>query len=401
MGSIAPEIGQATIRAAFAVASGQGATGTDSTFQQGALGSCSGLLPPTVEMVRLQYSPTSEQRGALVMRLKYIGTSGDIDVDALGYAPEQVADLRNMRLKTNGMYIFAGKVSSGKTTTLQRCLNAMYAEKRGEITIYAAEDPKELELDGAIQAQISAGLDAVEAFRTAMKAALRSDPNVIVLGEIRAPELAEMALEAAKTGHALWSTVHAGSALGILNRLINLGVDREDLKDPRTVGGLIYQRLVGVICPDCRVDFPRAVADGLLEGDLAVRFARLSGQRLTDLHVRGPGCARCQSGLVGRTVVAETIRPDAALLEIYMDRSRLEAEKYWLLPREKGGLGGVPVLHHALAKVGAAIADINETQEEVDLLETYEREFAHLTDRLRHDISALRQGAPTRGIGRG
>ncbi|MGA1269895.1 MAG: GspE/PulE family protein, partial [Gemmobacter sp.] len=401
LGSIAPEIGQAMIRAAFAVASGQGATGTDSTFQQGALGGRSGLLPPMVEMIRLQYSPTSDQRGALVMRLKYIGTNGDIDVDALGYAPEQVADLRNMRLKTNGMYIFAGKVSSGKTTTLQRCLNAMYVEKRGEITIYAAEDPKELELDGAIQAQISAGLDAVEAFRTAMKAALRSDPNVIVLGEIRAPELAEMALEAAKTGHALWSTVHAGSALGILNRLINLGVDREDLKDPRTVGGLIYQRLVGVMCPDCRVDFPRAVADGLLEGELAVRFARLSGQRLADLHVRGPGCARCQSGLVGRTVVAETIRPDAALLEIYMDRSRLEAEKYWLLPRDKGGLGGLPVLHHALVKVGAAIADINETQEAGDLRETYEREFAHLTDRLRHDIAVLRQGTPARGLGRG
>ena len=401
MGSIAPEIGQAMIRAAFAVASGQGATGTDSTFQQGALGGRSGLLPPTLEMVRLQYSPTSDQRGALVMRLKYVGTMSDIDVEALGYAPEQVADLRNMRLKTNGMYIFAGKVSSGKTTTLQRCLNAMYVEKRGEITIYAAEDPKELELDGAIQAQISAGHDAVEAFRTAMKAALRSDPNVIVLGEIRAPALAEMALEAAKTGHALWSTVHAGSALGILNRLINLGVDREDLKDPRTVGGLIYQRLVGIICPGCRVDFPRAVADGLLDGDLAVRFARLSGQRLTDLHVRGPGCARCQSGLLGRTVVAETIRPDAALLEIYMDRSRLEAEKYWLLPRDKGGLGGLPVLHHALVKVGAAIADINETQEEVDLLETYEREFAHLTDRLRHDIAVLRQGTPARGLGRG
>jgi type II secretory ATPase GspE/PulE/Tfp pilus assembly ATPase PilB-like protein len=395
--AMSPEIGQAMIRAAFAVASGQGATGTDSTFQQGALGNRSGLLPPNVEMIRLQYTPTSDQRGALVMRLKYIGSNGDTDVDALGYAPEQVADLRNMRLKTNGMYILAGKVSSGKTTTLQRCLNAMYVEKRGEISIYAAEDPKELELDGAIQAQISAGHSATEAFRTAMKAALRSDPNVIVLGEIRSSELAEMAMEAAKTGHALWSTVHAGSALGILNRLINLGVDREDLKDPRTVGGLIYQRLIGVMCRHCRVSFPEAVADGVLDGDLAVRFARLTGQRLGDLFVRGRGCPRCQAGLTGRTVVAETIRPDAALLEIYMDRSRLEAEKYWLAPREGGGLGGAPVLHHALAKAGAAIADINEIQEEVDLLETYEREFASLTDRLRRDIAVLRHP----GVGHG
>jgi hypothetical protein len=80
-----------------------------------------------------------------------------------------------------------------------------------------------------------------------------------------------------------------------------------------------------------------------------------------------------------------------------MDRSRLEAEKYWLAPREGGGLGGAPVLHHALAKAGAAIADINEIQEEVDLLETYEREFASLTDRLRRDIAVLRHP----GVGHG
>lgn len=382
--------GQATIRAAFAVASGQGASGTDSTFQQGALNPRSGLLPPNVEMMRLQYTPTSDQRGALVMRLKYIGRSGETDVDSLGYSAQQVADLRNMRLKTNGMYIFAGKVSSGKTTTLQRCLNAMYLEKRGEISIYAAEDPKELELSGAIQAQISAGNNSNEAFRTAMKAALRSDPNVIVLGEIRSEELAAMAIEAAKTGHALWSTVHAGSALGILNRLINLNADREDLKDPRTVGGLIYQRLIGVICRECRVSFPEAVASGELEADLANRFVALSGQAPDSLFVRGPGCRACQSGLSGRTVVAETIRPDARLLELYMDKSRIDAEHYWITPSENGGLGGVPVLHHALVKVGAAVADLNEVQEEVELIETYQRELADLVPRLRAEIAQMR-----------
>jgi type II secretory ATPase GspE/PulE/Tfp pilus assembly ATPase PilB-like protein len=190
--------GQEMIRAAFAVSTGQGASGTDSTFQQGAMFQKSGLLPDNVEMLRLQYTPTSDQRGALVMRLKYVGKSTETDVDALGYSPQQSRDLKNMRLKTNGMYIFAGKVSSGKTTTLQRCLNAMYLDKKKEISIYAAEDPKELELLGAIQAQISAGQNANDAFKLAMKAALRSDPNVIVLGEIRSEELTSMAVEAAK-----------------------------------------------------------------------------------------------------------------------------------------------------------------------------------------------------------
>ena len=388
--------GQEMIRAAFAVASGQGATGTDSTFQQGAMFTKSGLLPSAVEMLRLQYTPTSDSRGALVMRLKYVGNDIETDVDSLGYSDEQATDLRKMRLKTNGMYIFAGKVSSGKTTTLQRCLNAMYIEKRKEITIYAAEDPKELELPGAIQAQISAGKDSNDAFRLAMKAALRSDPNVIVLGEIRSEELTSMAIEAAKTGHALWSTVHAGSALGILNRLINLGADREDLKDPRTVGGLIYQRLLGVMCPQCSLTFPEAMETGTLELELGERFLKLSEQPANTLYVRGSGCSNCFMGLTGRTVVAETIRPDARLLELYMSDSRLSAEKYWLAPREEGGLGGSPVLHHALVKVGAGLIDINEVEEEVDLVENYERELGHLITRLRHDIAALLSKRTTR-----
>jgi general secretion pathway protein E len=382
--------GQEMIRAAFAVSTGQGASGTDSTFQQGAMFQKSGLLPDNVEMLRLQYSPTSDQRGALVMRLKYVGKNTDTDVDSLGYSQQQSIDLKNMRLKTNGMYIFAGKVSSGKTTTLQRCLNAMYLDKKKEISIYAAEDPKELELLGAIQAQITAGQSANDAFKMAMKAALRSDPNVIVLGEIRSEELTSMAVEAAKTGHALWSTVHAGSALGILNRLINLGADREDLKDPRTVGGLIYQRLIGVLCPHCKVPLPVAVKTNLVEEDLALRLVKLTAQNPHEIFCRGPGCSSCFMGLAGRTVVAETIRPDARLLETYMDSSRIEAERYWIKPKEEGGLGGAPVMHHALVKVGAGIVDINEVQEEVDLLESYERDLSYLTDRLRTEISAFR-----------
>jgi general secretion pathway protein E len=383
--------GQEMIRAAFAVSSGQGASGTDSTFQQGAMFQKSGLLPDNVEMLRLQYTPTSDQRGALVMRLKYVGKNTDTDVDSLGYSQQQSIDLKNMRLKTNGMYIFAGKVSSGKTTTLQRCLNAMYLDKKKEISIYAAEDPKELELLGAIQAQITAGQSANDAFKMAMKAALRSDPNVIVLGEIRSEELTSMAVEAAKTGHALWSTVHAGSALGILNRLINLGADREDLKDPRTVGGLIYQRLIGVLCQNCKITLPTAVQSDQVEEDLAVRLVKLTAQNPHEIFCRGPGCSSCFMGLSGRTVVAETIRPDARLLETYMDSSRIEAERYWIKPKAEGGLGGAPVMHHALVKVGAGIVDINEVQEEVDLLESYERDLSYLTERLRSEISMFRQ----------
>ena len=102
-------------------------------------------------------------------------------------------------------------------------------------------------------------------------------------------------------------------------------------------------------------------------------------------------------GLSGRTVVAETIRPDAKLLELYMDESRIRAEQYWLAPRDEGGMGGAPVMHHAMVKVGAGIVDINEVQEEVDLLENYERELFHLVPRLHREIAEIRQGIGAAG----
>ena len=135
---------------------------------------------------------------------------------------------------------------------------------------------------------------------------------------------------------------------------------------------------------------PITVKTNLVEEDLALRLVKLTAQNPHEIFCRGPGCSSCFMGLAGRTVVAETIRPDARLLETYMDSSRIEAERYWIKPKEEGGLGGAPVMHHALVKVGAGIVDINEVQEEVDLLESYERDLSYLTDRLRTEISAFR-----------
>jgi type II secretory ATPase GspE/PulE/Tfp pilus assembly ATPase PilB-like protein len=154
---------------------------------------------------------------------------------------------------------------------------------------------------------------------------------------------------------------------------------------------LIYQRLIGVLCQSCKITLPTAVKSDQVEEDLALRLVKLTAQNPHEIFCRGPGCSSCFMGLSGRTVVAETIRPDARLLETYMDSSRIEAERYWIKPKAEGGLGGAPVMHHALVKVGAGIVDINEVQEEVDLLESYERDLSYLTERLRSEISMFRQ----------
>lgn len=385
-----PEDGVALVKAAMAVAADQGSASSDLAFQQGALTPASGLLPRGVELVRLQYSPTSENRSALVMRIKYRADPKEVEIDSLGYAEHHIRDIAVMRRRTNGLYLLAGKVSSGKSTTLQRTLNKMMIEKDREISMFIIEEPKELDIPGAIQVVAKTQPDGTDGFSAGMWAALRSDPNVIVLGEIRTERIAALAMEVIGSGHAVWSTIHAGSAFGILDRLLDLKVPREDLTRPDLKGGLIYQRLCGVMCPHCRRDLPTGLRDRTISHDLAKGALRLFDLPPERLFLRGDGCDRCRGGLTGRTVVAETVELTPELLVLLRDGKREEMRRHWVTPKEAGGMGGLPVLHHALVKVGAGLCDLNEVEEEVDLLSVYERDYAELIPRLRADVAALR-----------
>jgi general secretion pathway protein E len=380
--------GMAIVKAVFAVASDTKGSSSELSSQQGALTPASGLLPPGVDLVRLQYSATSEGRGGLVMRLKYGSRNVDADIDNLGYDKGHIRDIAVMRRRTNGLYIISGKVSSGKSTTLQIIMNQMYKEKKAEIATYTIEEPVELEIPSAIQVAVKPGANGGDGFADAIKDALRSDPNVIVLGEIRSRETAALAVESVMTGHALWSTIHASSALGIMDRLLDLDVPRWKIGEPSVVRGLAYQRLVGVICENCRITFTEAIPRGDIDLDLAERTGEVLGKSLSALFLRGPGCDCCFNGLKGRTVVAETVLTDSHLLDLFLSEKRSEMRRYWVTPRDQGGLGGTPVMHHAMLKVAAGLCDINEIEEEVDLLSAYLHEYPHLLDRLRRDVAA-------------
>lgn len=390
-----PEDGIALINAVFAVASDQGSMAGSSSFMKGALLRSSGLLPTGVDLARLQHSPATDYRPFLAIRLKYTSQSNEDDLSKLGYLPRQLVDLQLMRRRTSGLYLLSGKVSSGKTTTLQKLLNAMIEEKSHEISIMALEEPVELDVSGAVHVSIIAhsGQTREQAFIEAVKATLRSDPNVVVIGELRDRELACRAVELAMTGHALWSTVHAGSALGILDRLSDLGVESWKLADPTIVRGLVYQRLIGLLCPKCKLSFSKAVNGNYLSQSLAKKTAQLTGRSAQQLFVRGKGCSNCRSGLIGRTVVAETLLPDPLILNYYADGDRSAMRDHWLKPKTKNGLGGIPVLHHALIKVGMGICDINEVEEEVDLISSYVRDYPLQSKSLATDVdSAIKEG---------
>lgn len=384
--------GMPLIKAMFAVASDIAGASSEISFQQGALTAKSRLLPPSLDMIRLQYTPESEGRGSVVMRLKPKANVAEMNIDMLGYNIQQMSDIDTMRKRTNGLYILAGKVSSGKTTTLQRVLNKMIVEKSREISMYTIEEPKELELPNAIQHPAKTLPDGTDGFFEGMKAALRSDLNVIVVGEIRSKMLADLAIQAVMTGHALWSTVHAGSALGILDRLSDFGIEPWKLQDPSVVRGLVYQRLCGVICPHCRMDMAHAVGEGRMEEAFASTLSNLFAKDLKDLYIRGEGCPKCKGmGLIGRTVVAETCLTDPHLLDLFKRGERMEMRRYWTQGVDAGGMGGMPVMHHALSKVGAGICNVFEIEEEVDLVSSYVRDFSHLMPRLADDADVLKR----------
>ena len=373
------EEGKAIINAAFAVATDQGSETGSTSFIKGALAKPSGLLPAGVDLVRLQYSPTTGHCASLVMRLKYSNSQGNFDLKELGFLNRQVTDIGLMRKRTSGLYLLAGKVSSGKTTTLQRILNAMVREKNYEISIYSIEEPVELDINGAIHVGVfpKPNQTRSEAFIEAIKATLRSDPNVVVLGELRDRELAGYAMELALTGHALWTTVHAGSALGILDRLSDLGIELWKLTEPSVVRGLIFQRLLGELCPACKIGIDQGQAEGRISDYLLKEIVELLDNGSDQIFIRGPGCGSCNHGLVGRTVVAETILPDLNLLQHYASNNRIGMREYWLAPRAKGGCGGNPILHNALLRVGMGICDINEVEEEIDLVQSYKSEYPY------------------------
>lgn len=388
--------GMPLIKAMFAVASDLDGASSEISFQQGALTWKSRILPPRLDMLRLQYTPESEGRGSVIMRLKPKAKATDIDIDTLGYNQLQMDNIAIMRKRTNGLYILAGKVSSGKTTTLQRVLNKMTVEKNREISMYTIEEPKELELPNAIQHPARKLPDGTDGFLGAMKAALRSDLNVIVVGEVRSKMLADLAIQAVMTGHALWSTIHAGSALGILDRLSDFGVEPWKLQDPSVVRGLVYQRLCGVICPHCRISFEKAVDLKRMDAEFARQLSDLFGMPQGQLYVRGDGCKECGGmGLIGRTVVAETCLTDPHLLDLFKDGKRMEMRRYWTETEAAGGMGGIPVMHHALSKVGAGMCNIFEIEEEVDLVSSYMRDYPHLVplmaDAVRDQIRKISQ----------
>jgi type II secretory ATPase GspE/PulE/Tfp pilus assembly ATPase PilB-like protein len=303
--------------------------------------------PTGVQALRMHFNPVGPGgRGRnLALRILYDrGAVGD-DFAGLGFAAEQEQAFRALMEDGSGLAFFSGPTGSGKTTGLECLMRSIGTAFPGE-NLMSVEDPPEFKMPGVIQLAVTNTRneeDRSEAFTEAIAGCMRSNPDRMMVGEVRARASASLLFQFALTGHPAYSTIHANDALGIPSRLAEMGVERYLLRDPSIVRFLEAQRLVRRLCPACKV----AAKESQLESGLIEEV--LSRQPDARFFVHNPdGCGKCRGGFVGRTVVAEYAQPDETLLSLLIDGRRTDAEVHWA-----DRLGGKAMVEHGITKVAA------------------------------------------------
>ncbi|UNG17799.1 type IV-A pilus assembly ATPase PilB [Stutzerimonas zhaodongensis] len=232
-------------------------------------------------------------------------SSAQMGIDALGYEEEQKQLYMNALKQPQGMILVTGPTGSGKTVSLYTGLNILNTV---DVNISTAEDPVEINLEGINQVNVNPrqGMD----FSQALRAFLRQDPDIIMVGEIRDLETAEIAIKAAQTGHMVMSTLHTNSAAETLTRLRNMGVAAFNIAT--SVNLIIAQRLARKLCSSCKkeVELPR---EALLEEGFPA-------DKIGTFKIYGPiGCENCKGGYKGRVGIYEVVKNTPALARIIME----------------------------------------------------------------------------------
>jgi general secretion pathway protein E len=245
--------------------------------------------------VRVSSLPTAFGERIVLRLLDRAQTLVELNLDRLGYAGEVLERLDRLIRQAHGIILVTGPTGSGKTTTLYASLSRINSPEKNIITI---EDPIEYQLAGIGQMQVSPKINLT--FANGLRSILRQDPDVIMVGEIRDGETADIAIHASLTGHLVFSTLHTNDSFGALTRLVDMGV--EPFLVSSSVLAVIAQRLVRLVCPACREPY-------------TPNEAQLKRMEVSDVQLTGPlykarsgGCAQCRhTGYRGRSVIYEVM----------------------------------------------------------------------------------------------
>ena len=290
--------------------------------------------------VRISTMPT-QYGESVVMRLLNQGT-GLLALERLGMPPAMLARMRAALGRTSGMILVTGPTGSGKTTALYAALNEINSPDRKIITV---EDPVEYRLAGINQVQVH---DKIElTFERVLRAALRQDPDVILVGEMRDRTTAEIGLRAAMTGHLVLSTLHTNDAASTPVRLLDMGVPAYMVA--MSLNLVIAQRLVRLVCDDCQQPHAPTPQE-------AAWLAHGGGDASRGGWAKGLGCSRCNgTGYAGRTAVYEMLEMTQSLVDAANRGSPVE---FVQIARQQ--IGASTLLHHAMSLAAAGRTTIDE-----------------------------------------
>jgi general secretion pathway protein E len=277
-------------------------------------------------------------------------SSSVLALEDIGMEEGLLRQINQMIRRSHGIFLVTGPTGSGKTTTLYAALSRLNTKEKNIITV---EDPIEYQLAGVGQVQVNPKIHLT--FANGLRSILRQDPDVIMIGEIRDGETAEIAVQSALTGHIVFSTLHTNDSAGALTRLVEMGI--EPFLAASSVMGVLAQRLVRTICPHCREGYhpTQELLDEMGLGDSLSRDA---------VVYRGRGCEQClQIGYRGRTGIYELLTVDDTVRDLVLKKSDSAAIK-----NAAGRHGMIPLREAGLAKALAGETSLEEimrvTQEE-------------------------------------
>lgn len=347
---------------------------------------------PNGGRVRLRWSGMANDKGTVVtMRLQRLGESALVkSLDEAGYLGTHMKIYNRVIRSEGGLVCFAGVVGSGKSTSLARLLSML----PGYLKIQSIEDPVELEIPNAYQKTVARDLLETgqdKAFLSAARAIYRSALDVLYLGEVRDTETGGIARQVVESGHTVYTTTHARSALGIVDRFVSpqIGVPREVLGAPDIIKLLVYQALLPVNCTHCSKS-PSDYAKAFGFRDLVLdqhneywdRVERLYGvdRERYRMHDHN-GCEYCRkegipelNGLNGRTVVCEMVEPDDNMIGYILEGKKIDLNHYWRSLSngkfDSDDLTGKTAMECAIYKATQGIIDPREIEERFSAFET-------------------------------
>lgn len=254
--------------------------------------------------MRVSCLPTNEGEKIVVRLLDYSQSLNGLDT--LGFTPSNLKKIERLLDIPNGIILVTGATGSGKSTTTYSMVSALNTE---DVNIITVEDPVEMNIEGINQVYVNSEIGLT--FASALRSILRQDPDVILIGEIRDSETAQIAIRAAITGHLVISTIHTNSALNTIERLLDMDVERYLLST--ALNGIVSQKLARTLCPDCKRLRPTTNYEKEI-------FNRLLGKDVEQVY-EPVGCDKCNRGFRGRIALHEVLVLTDAIRELINDEN--------------------------------------------------------------------------------